>query len=331
MAQFSSQLLQGSVSKLIFCTIFSFLVSPVLQATVPDPEPSIAGPVLEERLAAIVGSKPLFYSDIQTKAKEGNYKVMFYPAREDAPAYEKSLQDQINWTLIEKKITELEIVVTEEMVETQIQQIMENNNLTRDRLDVFLKQQGKTYQDYVEDIKQQMAFMRFQGRMILPKISVTEKDLRSFYLEQQKLDSAHSVEIDIRQLMLSSKRDEAYLSNVMNHLHKGIPVTEAQKLYSDDLDPNHGIEKAKTVILKDLSPEIQQALHGLEKGQYSTPVLLGNKYVIFYVEDLRIAQSAEFLKKKNELEAQLRAREAQSELKKWLRDERAKERIAILP
>ncbi|MEZ4744035.1 MAG: peptidylprolyl isomerase [Bdellovibrionota bacterium] len=294
---------------------------------------------LVDKIVAIVESQPILYSEIAEKEKTGPLVLVSdFPADEKSPAFERALNDAINYELILNKISELEIDVSDEQVETQIDQLLKGQNLTRDGLYQFLSEQNKSYEQYKKDFKNQMLLRRFQGRVIAPLIKITDKDIETYFLEKSG-NKSNSVQFNLRQILISVDADaseniiaakKSLAKEVYQKLQGGTKFLEAVKLYSDGPNARTNGGLMAGINLKDLTETLRTEIERLEVGEFTEPIKTEIGFHIFYLEEKKFTENDEYKSKKDQLEYELRNLELNTQTRRWLQQARQKAKIEIL-
>jgi len=302
--------------------------------------PGIAtGETLIDRIVAVVNGAPILSSRIAEKVQHGPIVVVSeFPATEQATEVEKATQDAINFELIMQKAKELEIDVRDDEVDAEIKRFLESRDLTKDGLIGFLKQQGKSFEDYKRDFRDQMILRRFQGRVMSPLVKVTDKDVETWFLKKTG-GTSDVVELTLRQILVRVAPDSspeivaakrALIDDVHKKLQAGMPFEEAVKVYSDDTAARATGGLLEGIRLKDLSGSIRAEVEGLEQGKFTTPIQTGAGFYIFSLEGRKFSGSREFLSQKENLEFELRSMELATQTQRWLAEERQKTKIELI-
>jgi peptidyl-prolyl cis-trans isomerase SurA len=298
-----------------------------------------ANPQLYDRIVATVNGQPILHTEIQDKIKVGPIVLVSdFPAKEKASDYERAINDAINIQLIRSFAEELEIEVPDSQINEHINALMKERGLVEQQLRQMLAEQNKPYEEYREDLRLQFLIRRFQGRVILPQIKITEKDVETYYLK--KLGSTNQViELELRQLVVfvddntpeeikSSK--QALVAEVHQKLKGGLDFIEAVKLYSDEKDARDRAGLMAPIKLANLAPVLQKALSELNKGEYTSPVQTPAGFHIFFVENKILSGGRDFQEKKDALEQELRMVEIVNTMNKWLEQQHQKSKIEVL-
>lgn len=297
------------------------------------------GEKLVDRVVAVVDGTPVLYSDVMAKVNKGILvSVSEYPAESDAPAYEKALQDSINFELIMQRARDLEIDVRDDEVDGEIKAFLDSRGLNKDGLMEHLSQQGMTYEDYRNDFKDQMILRRFQGRVISPLVKLTDKDVETYYLKTAGA-SSDVVELVLRQILFSVsataapdvlEQKRSLAAEVHQKLKDGTPFLDAVKIYSDDAKARETGGLMAGLKSKDLAGPIRTAVETLEAGQFTAPVRTALGFHIFLLEEKKLSGSREFVERKKQLEVELRTVELANQTKRWLTEQRQKSKVELI-
>ncbi|MCX6125261.1 MAG: peptidylprolyl isomerase, partial [Proteobacteria bacterium] len=219
-----------------------------------------------------------------------------------------------------------------------INRYIEEQKLTKDRLIELLKNEGETIDGYRRDFRNQMTLRRFQRRVIVPAIKVTDKDVETYYLAQAGSASMDLVEVSLRQIVikidpgLSKELQEArktIAQDVHAKLKGGLDFTEAAGLYSDDTN-SRKVGSPMDIRVRDLAPNIRTALEVLKPGEFTGPISTMNSIMFFQVAEKRLAVNKDFQDKKTQLEQELKLVELKNQTNRWLSEQRQKVTIKTI-
>lgn len=297
------------------------------------------GEELIDRVVAEVNGDPITYSEVQDKVrKKVSVEVSPFPAGPNDSEFTIALQDSINLKLIMQKAEELDLEITDESLEAEIDRFIKRRNLTRSSLKQALANEGMSYAQYKKDWRKQMLISQFQGREILPSVKVTDRDVEIFYLQETGA-SGESLKLTLRQLLVkvpseSSKSikdaKKAVVDRVYKELKDGLDFVKAVKIYSDSESGRSNGGRMPPVLLKDLAPSFQKSVADLEEKQFTAPVSIGSSYYFFYLEKKEFAGSDEFRRAKPQLEARLRQEQIAEQTMKWIQDQRRRSEIKVI-
>lgn len=93
----------------------------------------------------------------------------------------KLLDSMIDRLLVRQKIKELNIVLSEEEVRQSIEEVKSQNRLTQEELTAALISQGMTFDQYKEQMREQLERLRLMSQEVKAKVQVEEKEVRDYY------------------------------------------------------------------------------------------------------------------------------------------------------
>lgn len=292
---------------------------------------------LVDRIVAVVNGTPILNSAVDEKITNGPLVIISpYPAPESSSDFDKALNDLVNLELILNFASEREIELSDNKVEEQIERILREKGASKDELMNFLKQTGKSYESYKEDVRKQLIVARFQGIVIQPLIKITDNDIISYYIRKHGSDEG-LIAIDLKQLLIPVEESspshiieakEKSVNDAYKSLISGMDIEKVGKLYAEDND--NAVSELKSIKLKDLSENFRNALANLDEGQYSPPIRSPKGFHIFYVVKKSFDGGNQFELQKRKLEGELRMREVGNQTDKWLAQQHAKSKIEII-
>ncbi|MCX6116584.1 MAG: peptidylprolyl isomerase, partial [Proteobacteria bacterium] len=200
----------------------------------------------------------------------------------------------------------------------------------------ILSAEGESFESYKRDFRNQLILRKFQRRVIVPSVKITDKDIETYYLTQSTTASTELVEVVLRQITFNlqnttskalQNEKKALADEVFTKLKSGLDFSEAIGLYSDDAKDKNETRQQLSVKLVDLAPKIRDVVDPLKTNEFSNPVQIGNTIFIFQVVDRTLAINRDYEKKRQQLEQELRVIELKNQTNKWLSDQR--QRIAI--
>ncbi len=282
-------------------------------------------PQLVDKIVAVVGDQPILHSEAKAKTDGGQLVIVSdHPAAPTATRLVRAINDLINMQLIRRALAEHDLDVSDAEVEREIAAFLKQKGLARADLDVFLHSQGKTYELYQLDFKNQLVLRKFHGALIVPTIKITAEDIKTYYLKK----SGHVgdlVTFDLQQIFVAGK-DKKQIKEAYRRLQAGAPFDVVSELYHDQ----QSSAVMTGVQLQDLSPTLRRALRTLPEGRFSAPLETKAGQHIFYVVKRRVSSDTAFAANKDELELELKQLELASQTRKWLQKQRGETNIKLL-
>lgn len=293
--------------------------------------------ILVDKIVAIVNKEPILHSEIENKIKKGLMYVSYYPASDKDSEYHKVIQDQINFILIKHAMSDVDMDVSDEEVDSEINSFLSTRGISQKDLEYFLAQQNMSYEDYKEDFANQILLRKFQSYFIYPRVKITDKDIELYYIKKTG-SSADKIFVRLRQIFIAFNAHTTDVSSDVNmkvmevykKLQNGFNFSELAKMYSDDKNSSQNGGLMPFVKLSDLSSVIKDKIFKLSIGEYTEPIRVSNGYYIFYLEEKSFLGGDDFIKQKNKYEMELRNIQMIVEIQKWLAEQRKKISILIL-
>ena len=236
------------------------------------------------RVVAIVNNNVITLHDLNIKI----LKITGVPPddlkKQDMKKYIEASRQVLNLMIDEKlagdKIKELGIKVLPNEVDSAIERIKKNNNLTDEELNINLKKQGFTHESYRDKIKGDLERNQLISFEVKSKIIIEEKEIKEYY-EVHKDDFTRKEKVRLAAIILTRKnpskqadaiplRQEA--EEIITRLQKGEDFSKLANEFSQ----NPGTENNGDLgffISTQLDPEILNAIKGLSEGGISEPII----------------------------------------------------------
>ena len=198
------------------------------------------------------------------------------------------LQNMIDRIIISKAAEEKGLQIPSSYIDQEYNEtITRDFNGDRGKFLDFLKQQGKTPNDYREDIYRRVvvSVMRQQNRQ--SKSEISPERIQEFYLKN-KLRFYQEEAMHLRQIILNPLNDNSrqLTQKILSELDTGAHFGDLANKYSqDNMNRNRG--DWGWVNRTELRKELSQSAFALEPGQYSKPIELNDTIFILYCEEKR--------------------------------------------
>jgi hypothetical protein len=329
--------------KIFFVSICLFFSSHVLVAEAPlqkeDPAVKAAdkiptntekseikqqGELVDGILQRVGKSRLILQSDITAVAKELKWRKfpeeLLYPALPSDPSEKQALEYLTNEHLITMACEENQLVVESEQIESQLKSVIKSNpNLkTEEDLAEALKAEGKTLDDFRQEITSQMNMRNFSQRFVIPYIKVTEADLRPYYFLKTG-EKAESISVKVEQVIFSCSPSPEGTCSEGDQAYKRLLSGSSLKEVSESFSQASSVEQEEYDLNSLASETMKEALENLEVGQYTKPVPVDNKNVyIFKLIAKKVTPSLGFDSERLKVEymQELSAAETKLQLKK---------------
>ncbi len=282
---------------------------------------------LLDKIAAIVDDNIITLSQINRTNSNLAIKKNVAPMIYDKNAYsnDELLQIAINKYLIRAKLSELGYTITDDQVEAQIKSNQERLGVDRKSLMGFLKQQGTSFDEYFETLREAIEYSYFVNRVVSPLIAISEQDVKNTYYKNNIKDSRLNFKYSLI--------DYAVGKDVVAKPTKG-QMEEIVKQYRINGILPEAYSTLTVTNLEDISEEgvtteLKNLLKETDEGALTTPIVINNQYHVFYLGKKDLVETEAFASQKDKIKDQLFEKAVKSETSVWFERERNKHYIKI--
>lgn len=316
---------QGLVDKMIKRVTLAVVMMMVLGNLLANTRVQARTVMIEDRVVAVINDTPILDSEVRSKVRSGPLvMVSEYPSSSEDTPYQKALNDAINLTLVEEKSAELDIEVSEEELDQQIEGVLQQQNATREQLLNFLESQGLEWQDYRTDMHHQILVQKFRGRWLAPRIRITQRRIKDHYRVTYKR-SPEDTRLSVWQIT-APDRTVGYAWHD-RHMGRSLSPQQWQELQTE---ATGGALDMGQLNLRDLASDLRAGFEEITLGALSKPVFLGGQWRLFFISELQSTETSHFQAHASELQWQLHRQQSDHELLDWLVRQRKQHPQAIL-
>jgi len=189
------------------------------------------------------------------------------------------LQSMMEDILLRQEAAKMKVNVSDGEVDARIKEMREKGRLTEEQFLQQLRLEGMTRKQFADSIKKDILKKQLLGYMVQRKVLVSEEEIRKFYDENKgdlRVQTGQRVG-----LIMVAKMDEA--KALRQRIVSGqISFADAARKHSLGPGADQGGDIGK-VEIKDLAPELRQALEGVQPGGVSQPVTIDGKPVLLTI------------------------------------------------
>lgn len=280
---------------------------------------------LLDKITAIVDDNIITLSQINRVSKILAIKRNVAPMIYDKVSFanEELINISINKYLIRSKLTELGYSITDDQVEAQIKANEKRLNVDRNSLMSFLKQQGTTFDEYFESLREAIEYSYFINRVISPTIAVSEQDVKNTYFKNNIKDSRLNFKYSLIDYSISKdavvKPAKGQFEEVIRQFRINSVLPEAfSTMTSANLDD---------ISEEGIAPELKNLLKQTDEGALSSIIFLNGHHHIFYIAKKDLVESEAFSKQKESIRETLFEAAVKTEAQLWFERERNKHYI----
>ena len=245
-----------------------------------------------ERVVATVNNEAIFLSDLRKRA------VPFLPQIAEASTetermsllkelYEDLLTFLVDEQLIRQLAGSSGIRVTDADVDSAVENLRLQNNMTEEEFQKALESQGLSQTQYRLDLKRQLIRLKVMNERVRSRVNVTEEEVRARYEQRARAQGSElrfqvsHVVVPVAEgasaIQVAAKRQEA--ETLRASLTPENFNARAPQLGGGDLG---------WLTQGDLPEDLERALLPLSAGEISSPVRGSSGFHIFFLQDRQV-------------------------------------------
>lgn len=282
---------------------------------------------LLDKISAIVDDNIITMSQVNRIVNNLAIKRNVAPMIYDKASYTASeiLQISINKYLIRAKLAEIGYTITDDQVEAQIKQNQDRLGVDRRSLMGFLKQQGTSFDEYFEALREAIEYSYFVNRVISPMISISEQDVKNTYYKNNIKDSRMNFKYTLIDYGISlddiGKPVKGQMEEVVKQYRINGVLPEAYSTLT--------VNNLDDITEEGITSEFRNLLKSTDEGALTTPIVINNKYHVFYLAKKDLVETEAFASQKDKIKDQLFEKSVKAEIAVWFERERNKHYIKI--
>ena len=245
-----------------------------------------------ERVVATVNNEAIFLSDLRKRA------VPFLPQVAEAATetermsrlkdlYDELLNYLIDEQLVRQLATSSGIRVTDADVDSAIENLRLQNNMTEEQFQEALDAQGFTKTQYRRDLKRQLTRLKVVNERVRSRVNVTEEEVRARY-EERARGEGNEVRFRVSHLVVPVDEDASAIQ-VAAKRQEAVSLRESltpENFNQTALEMGGG--DLGWITRGDLPEDLERALLPLDAGEISDPVRGAKGFHIFFLQDRQV-------------------------------------------
>ncbi len=247
------------------------------------------------------------------------------------------LDSLIMRSLIRQELHRLGLTVTGSEVDRTIDSIARDNDYeTRDELRSAVEASGMRWDTYREQLSEQLMQMKFTENVVRPRVAVTDDELEDLYKRQAR-DYAGPPLVKLSATLLAvppQTGPEALAALVGLAKDASAAINRGDSSWEQLPEVLAGAQQqpmgAKPVPLTDLAGPLAEAVHGLDVGQVSEPVLLAGSLILLRVDNRQASDVLPFQEVSEQLRQQVYEQKIDEEVQQWYLQARRRAAVKVL-
>lgn len=318
--------------KTILATLSALILAGGLYAL-----PATAETKTVDSIAAVVNDEPITSRDVDRE-----YALVLKEVEKSPPAdliglRSVALNRLVDKKLIEQKIRDLGIKVSDEELKQSIEDVKKQNGLTQEQLVAALNAQGMSFEQYRNQLKEQLERLRLMSQEVRSKIQVGEKEMRQYYDDNAARFGADEtfrarhifLKADAKAGAAEVAAAQAKAGQALAEAKAGKDFVELAKTYSSDPAAAKDGGDLGTFHKSDMQPEIAETVSKMKPGEVSPVVRSAAGFHVIKLEERSKGKGKTFEEVKAEIEDALYRKKSEERFAQWVKELRSSASIEI--
>nr|WP_320114587.1 SurA N-terminal domain-containing protein [uncultured Desulfuromonas sp.] len=242
----------------------------------------------------------------------------------------QELDSMINERLMEQRCREIGIEVTPDDIEAAVNDVQQQNNITREQLEQALIAQGLTMAVYREQLRGQILRYKLMGYEVKSKVDITRQEVRNYY--QEHLDQyRQDPRVRLSRLTFPLGDDPAAAEEGATIALRKLDAGESVDDILLNMSPRTRIEGGEmgSFVAGELSATFEQAIADLDSGEHTSIITLGNALHILKVEERISGSVADIASVEEQIRGELRQQKMDLKLQEWRENLRSESYVDV--
>jgi peptidyl-prolyl cis-trans isomerase SurA len=316
------------MAKILTCITLLALLA--LHAT-PSPAQIING------IAAIVNDDVITTADVDKEYAQLQKELEKLPPAEKMGLRSTALNRLVDKKLVDQKIKELDIKISDEEIKGAIDDVKKQNHLDQEGLVRALESQGMSFDVYKAQLKEQLERLRLMGQEVQSKVQVGEREMRDYYdanrakfgAEEQFRARHIFFKLDKSATPAEIAKVQGEANDVLKEARSGKDFAELAKKYSSDPAAAKDGGDLGTFKKSEMLTEIGDTVAAMKAGEVSSVVRSPAGLHIIKLEEKSQSTGKSFEEAKGEVEELLYKKKREERFNQWVKDLRASAAVEI--
>lgn len=326
----------------MFGKLFSrpLLAGALLAATVGTAAVPSAQATVIERIVAVVGDKAILLSDLKQRAQPFLLQVhqTVPPGAQRNAAisqlYRTVLDRLVDEELEQRAAQQSKLSVTTKEVDEAMARVAAQNKITVEALVAEATKTGMNELSYRDELRRQLLEAKLINVRLQGRIRVVDEDLRDAYRklvmeERQHLGLTPAWIVLNAGSSAAEQREKRALAERIAEAARHQDFAELARRYSEDVASRDNGGALAPVHVNDLPPALGRVAMGLEAGQTSSAVRVGDRYIVFKVLRRDPSELPDFDQARTELSERVYMDKMAQAKKLWLTGLRRQHHVEV--
>lgn len=242
-------------------------------------------------------------------------------------AEKRALEALVEMKLQEQRAKARGIFVSEKDIDSAVEDVIKRNNFSEEDLKAILKQQGVSFDEYRERLREQILVSRVINVEIRSKILVTDEEIKEYY-DKHRSAYLKQPEAEISQILFFVSPDadddevrdiKTMAEDVLKKIRKGTDFAEMARKYSEDPSAKNGgylgiIKKGEMI------PALEKAAFSLKQGEVSDLIRTNLGFHIIRVEKKQVDIAEPLEEVQEEIRQKIFREKMKAKMDAWLEE-----------
>lgn len=295
-----------------------------------------ASAAVVSRIAAVVNRDIITTYQLDQKLQEQLAKREQQPSPAQLGALRQELLSRmIEETLVQQRVEELRLSVSEDEIETALLDVQQKNQLTREELEDAVTMQGMDFQAYRDNLGQQILRYKLIGEEVRRQVDVPEREIVDYYrahLDDYRLaPEVHLSAITFPVSEKASDQERQKIKAVVLEALERLRDNEAFDQVIDSYNQTYGATGLDmgNVPYGDLNPAFLAAIEDVPDGGYSKPVETAGAVYLLKINQRLSGGLRQFDEVKAEIYQTILDQKTDARIKEWTKSLKTKAFIDI--
>jgi peptidyl-prolyl cis-trans isomerase SurA len=319
----------------------ALLVALAAAAAAPSRTRAAAEPPTIERIAAVVNSEVILYSEVKERAAQSGTPIDEGATPEShAKAQQVArqvLDKMVDDTLILEQASDLKLSVEVAEVDRAIEEVKKQNNLDGAQFEQALGEQGYTLASYRKDLKRQILRLKVVNTAVRARINVSDEEVRAFYDQSARQSGGHR-QAHVRHVLVlvpdgskdaEIERRRRIAARVVEEARGGEEFAQLAKRYSeDDATKNDGGDLGWVKEGEGLPEAFAEVVFSMDTPkEVRGPIRTDKGFEVVQLVERKEGDVRPFDEVKDQLKQQLYGQQLDKQTNQWLQELRKKAHV----
>lgn len=284
---------------------------------------------LVERVVAVVGERAILLSDLRSRAQP--YLVQVHQSVPEG-AQRNAAISQLYRTVLERLVDEelqqraaqqSKLSVSAKEIDEAMSRVATQNKLSVQTLLAEAQRSGLTEAGYRDELRRQLLEAKLINVRLQGRIRVVDEDLRDSYRrlvleERQRLTVTPAWVVLSAGTTPAERRRQRDLAKSIAEQARAVDFAQLVQRYSEDSASRAAGGVQAAISPSEMPPALARTALGLEVGQSSSPVRVGDRYVVLKIVARQASELPDFEQARQELAERVYMEKMAQAKKVWL-------------